>query len=93
MVLGVKQQAKNVSCNVLFVPFLCVGLLARIYKRPAQLVMIAWADQSCRDSNKQATIKGQHRYRVSDQLSDGLIFGRLFQANEKFSTVRSCANL
>ena len=62
MVLGLKQQAKNVSCNVLFVPFLCVcmGLLARIYKRPAQLVMIAWADQSCRDSHKQATIKGQH---------------------------------
>ena len=26
--------------------------------------------------------------RVSDQLSDGLIFGRLFQANEKFSTFR-----
>ena len=24
-------------------------------------------------------------YRVSDQLSDGLIFGRLFQANENFS--------
>ena len=24
--------------------------------------------------------------RVSDQLSDGLIFGHLFQANEKFST-------
>ena len=31
--------------------------------------------------------------RVSDQLSDGLIFGRLFQANEKFSTFRSCVNL
>ena len=31
--------------------------------------------------------------RVSDQLSDRLIFGRLFQANEKFSTFRSCANL
>ena len=27
-----------------------------------------------------------HGSRVSDQLSDGLIFGRLFQANEKFST-------
>ena len=31
--------------------------------------------------------------RVSDQLSDRLIFGRLFQANERFSTFRSCANL
>ena len=31
--------------------------------------------------------------RVSDQLSDRLIFGRLFQANEKFSTFRSYANL
>ena len=31
--------------------------------------------------------------RVSDQLSDRLIFGRLFQANEKFSTFQSCANL
>ena len=27
-----------------------------------------------------------HENRVSDQLSDGLIFGRLFQANENFST-------
>ena len=33
-----------------------------------------------------------HSSRVSDQLSDRLIFGRLFQANEKFSTFRSCAN-
>ena len=31
--------------------------------------------------------------RVSDQLSDGLIFGRLFQANERFSAFRSCASL
>ena len=31
--------------------------------------------------------------RVSDQLSDRLIFGRLFQANEKFSTFQSCSNL
>ena len=34
-----------------------------------------------------------YKRRVSDQLSDGLIFGRLFQANEKFSAFRSCANL
>ena len=31
--------------------------------------------------------------RVSDQLSDKLTFGRLFQANKKSSTFRSCANL
>ena len=31
--------------------------------------------------------------RVSDQSSDGLIFGRLFQANERFSAFRSCASL
>ena len=30
----------------------------------------------------------QSPIRVSDQLSDGLIFGRLFQANEKFCTLR-----
>ena len=30
---------------------------------------------------------------LSDQLSDRLIFGRLFQADEKLSTFRSCANL
>ena len=35
----------------------------------------------------------KHGARVSDQLSDRLIFGRLFQANKKFSTFRSCANL
>ena len=34
-----------------------------------------------------------HTSRVSDQLSDGLTFGRLFQANENFSTFRSCAKL
>ena len=45
-----------------------VGLLAYIYKLPAQLVMrdndflIAWADQSCRDSHKQATIKDNIRH-------------------------------
>ena len=32
-------------------------------------------------------------YRVIDQLSDGLIFGRLFQANERLSAFRSCTNL
>ena len=31
--------------------------------------------------------------RVIDQLSDGLIFGRLFQASERFSAFRCCANL
>ena len=33
------------------------------------------------------------QYRVIDQLSDGLIFGRLFQANERLAAIRSCANL
>ena len=31
--------------------------------------------------------------RVSDQLSDGLIFGQLFQANERSSAFRSCVTL
>lgn len=33
------------------------------------------------------------RHRVSNQLSDGLIFGRLFQANERFSAFQSCVSL
>ena len=32
-------------------------------------------------------------WRVIDQLSDGLIFGRLFQANESLSAFGFCANL
>ena len=41
----------------------------------------------------EVAILSRHIARVSDQLSDRLIFGRLFQANEKFSTFQSCANL
>ena len=35
----------------------------------------------------------EQKCRVSDQLSDGLIFGRLFQANERISAFRSCVTL
>ena len=57
-----------------------VGMIGR-YSMVAQLY-----------SGNRRTIQIE-RGRVSDQLSDRLIFGRLFQANEKFSTFRSYANL
>ena len=38
-------------------------------------------------------IRGVSASRVIDQLSDGLIFGRFFQADKRFSAFCSCANL
>ena len=49
-----------------------------------------WEAARCDEHQFRAKIKVS---RVSDQLSDGLIFGRLFQANERFSAFRSCASL
>ena len=84
-----RKRSENVAMS-------CFNSPVHSTRSPQVMDTLLWGEsvdsQRC-SLQKDSTILYIDCTRVSDQLSDGLVFRHLFQANEKFSTFQSCGNL